>query len=637
MQAKSTFAWTPAVQRVADKRVTFMRHPRANLMTAARPEEFHFDKSVVADHAQHTPSATADRLGFAAGVHRDLRAALVATRERECERPRKDTVGETSFDEREIRFANVAAAAAECIAETRAFGIVFRNEQTPACFKVEPMDEARFVEFREFRPRGTQPRLDARRIAPPLRDRVNTRGLCENEPRALLTKDGNVRVSHLRFHLQRRTLPDMRLDRHLIHAVALLVALLVALPLGAALPTASSACAEVPNQPMWSLRQSAFELEVTVLSVEEKAGPGPHDTSVWHRVRVDHVVRSDGLKPGDETAVVSKVHELPAGTVGSRGQRGPFRGLNGLPVKGDRARLFANGTTKILQPAFPNGWQTTDHWVSFIAADDEYKSEVTMPFLASLVEQAGIARATLHFAADPEDPTKRDISSKTAISDAAAIGAGGEVVYMRFNRLCDRDREAMLEPLEHGMPLVAFRTATHAFAYPEDSPHTALNAGFGKRFLGTPWRFHHGHSSKTRVLPPTDEAAKHPILAGVRIPAEGIVVPSWLYHVEPLPADCRVLLWGEAIESERKDAPQKQPVLWVREQPPPQEVRGGSSPPRLQRIAVTTLGHPGDFGNPEFRLVAVQMIAWANERMHVLDDAKRQAIREAAFAAPPTR
>jgi hypothetical protein len=428
----------------------------------------------------------------------------------------------------------------------------------------------------------------------------------------------------------------MRLDRHLILPVELLVALLVALLLGAALPTASSARAEVPNQPMWSLRQSAFEVEVTVLSVEEKAGPGPQQTSVWHRVRVDHVVRSDGLKPGDETAVVSKVSELPAGTVGSRGQRGPFRGLNGLPVKGDRARLFANGTTEILQPAFPNGWQTTDHWVSFIAADDEYKSEVTMPFLATLVEQSGIARATLHFAADPDAPTKRDVSSKTAISDAAMIGRGGEVVYMRFNRLCDRDRTAMLEPLDRGMPLVAFRTATHAFAYPDDSPHAALNAGFGERFLGTPWRFHHGHSSKTRVLPPTDEAAKHPILAGVRIPAEGIVVPSWLYHVEPLPADCRVLLWGEAIDSERKDAPQKQPVLWVREQPP-QELRSGSSPPRLQRIAVTTLGHPGDFESPEVRLVAAQMIAWANERMHVLDDAKRQAIRDAAFTAPPTR
>ncbi|MFM1868210.1 MAG: hypothetical protein RL591_1618 [Planctomycetota bacterium] len=429
---------------------------------------------------------------------------------------------------------------------------------------------------------------------------------------------------------------DMRLDRHLILPVEFLVALLVALFWGAALATASSARAEVPNQPMWSLRQSAFELEVTVLSVEEKAGPGPQDTSVWHRVRVDHVVRSDGLKPGDETAVVSKVHELPANTVGSRGQRGPFRGLNGLPVKGDRARLFANGSAKILQPAFPNGWQPIEPQIAFVAADDEYRSEVTLPFLAAIVQKPLGVKASIHLAS--EDGTTPKVEAKTNLTDARAIGRADLIVaYMRFEQLEQAARMNFLDPLEHGIPLVAFRTTTHAFGYPAGSPDEPLNAGFGERFLGTPWRFHHGHSSKTRVLPPTDEAAKHPILAGVGIPAEGIVVPSWLYHVEPLPADCRVLLWGEAIDSERKDAPQKQPILWVREQPPPQEVRGGSSPPRLQRIAVTTLGHPGDFERPEVRLVAVQMIAWANERMHVLDDAKRKAIRDAAFTAPATR
>jgi hypothetical protein len=97
-----------------------------------------------------------------------------------------------------------------------------------------------------------------------------------------------------------------------------------------------------------------------------------------------------------------------------------------------------------------------------------------------------------------------------------------------------------------------------------------------------------------------------------------------------------VLLWGEAVDSERNDAPRKQPILWVRERPP-QAFTGSSAIPRLQRVAVTTLGHPGDFANPEIRVIAAQMIAWANERMHVLDDAKRAAIRAASFDAPPTR
>jgi hypothetical protein len=415
----------------------------------------------------------------------------------------------------------------------------------------------------------------------------------------------------------------------------------IAVAVLAALASASALRAEVPDRPMWMLRQAAFEVEVTVLSVEEKPGPGPQTTSVWHRVRIDHVVRGEGLAVSAEAAVVSEVRELLPLTTGSRGMRGPFRGTNGLPKKGDRARLFAGGTAEILKPVFPNGWQLPDHWVSYIAADDEYRSEVSMPFVASLVEKAGVARATLHFAADPADPRTRDIASKDAISDADALGAGGEVVYMRFNRLCDRDRKAMLEPLEHGMPLVAFRTATHAFAYPADSPHAALNDGFGTKYLGAPWRFHHGHSSRTRVLPPDAEAARHPALAGVAIPAEGIVVPSWLYHVEPLPADCRVLLWGEAVGSERKDAPTKQPILWVRElavaSPYPRDPAKPAPAPRPQRIAVTTLGHPGDFANPEIRLIAVQMVAWANERTHALDDADRAAIRAAAFEPPPTR
>ncbi|MGA1224246.1 MAG: hypothetical protein ACO31E_06745 [Phycisphaerales bacterium] len=420
-------------------------------------------------------------------------------------------------------------------------------------------------------------------------------------------------------------MPNRRMPLRLLAAFATVCASLVA----------PSTTAEVPDMPMWELRQSRFELEVTVLSIEEKPGPGPLETSVWHRVRIEHIAYGEGLAKGDETTVVSKVHELAPGTVGSRGARGPFRGPNGLPKAGDRARLFANGTATTLAPAFPNGWQTPDHWVSFIAADDEYRSEITMPFLASLVEKTGVARTTLHLAADPEDPTKRDVASKTAISDTAALGTGGEVVFMRFNALREKDRRAMLDPLEHGVPLVAFRTATHAFAYPDDSPHAALNAGFGERFLGTPWRFHHGHSSRTRVLPPDDEAARHPVLAGVHIPAEGIVVPSWLYHVEPLPADCRVLLWGETVESERRDAPQRQPLVWVRERPP-QVFERSSVVPRLQRIAVTTLGHPGDFTQPEVRLIAVQMVAWANERSHIIDDTDRATIREAEFTAPET-
>ena len=64
-------------------------------------------------------------------------------------------------------------------------------------------------------------------------------------------------------------------------------------------------------------------------------------------------------------------------------------------------------------------------------------------------------------------------------------------------------------------------------------------------------------SFHARVLAPDAEAAKHAILAGVVIPTEGLVLPSSLIEIEPLTPDCRMLLWGEAMDGERKVAVKK--------------------------------------------------------------------------------
>ena len=398
------------------------------------------------------------------------------------------------------------------------------------------------------------------------------------------------------------------------------------------------ATAEVPNRPATMLHQEPVQLEVTVLSIEEKPGPGPGDTSVWHRVRIERVMSGEGLAPGEEIAVVSKTYRVPPGAGGSRGMRGEFRGPNGLPVKGDRARLFGRGPREAFQPAFPNGWQLAAPLVWFVAADDEYRSEITLPFLAGIAGRTGLARTGVSVASDPTKPETHDPNAKTGLTNAdRSRWVEATVAYLRFERLDDRFLAAFLAPVEGGLPLVAFRTTTHAFAYPDGSPYTKWNAGFGERFLGTPWRFHHGHASRTRILPPEGDAARHPIVAGLEIPKDGLVVPSWLYHVEPLPADCRVLLWGEAVDSAAKDAPQRQPIVWVRELP--REARDKPAEPARplppQRIAVTTLGHPGDFASPEVRLLSLRMIAWATGRE--LDAKATAEARAATFDPPPTR
>lgn len=399
------------------------------------------------------------------------------------------------------------------------------------------------------------------------------------------------------------------------------------------LQTIAPAAAERAPLPAWALAESPYQLEVTVLSVEEKKQDA-RITNVWHRVRVERVVVGDGLAPGDETAVVSQIIHNRPGTTGSSGDRGSFKGRNGLPVKGDRARIFADGTAKTLQTRSPNGWQSAKRTISFIAADDEYRSEITMPFLAGLVEKAGIASTQVHFAADDDGRGGRgqapDVTQRTGLTDGRLLrSADATVLFMRFRELSRNTIVGFEDATTHGLPLVGFRTSTHAFRYPDGPEATRWNDEFPVETFGTGWKFHHGHTSKTRILPPEPGAAAHAVLAGVTIPSEGLVVPSWLYDVEPLPPDCRVLLWGEAVESESPDAPQRQPLLWVRELP-----REDGLPP--QRIAFTTLGHPGDFAEPLVRVLAVQMIAWAMGEEARMDDAARVTMRDAEFDPPPT-
>jgi hypothetical protein len=391
-----------------------------------------------------------------------------------------------------------------------------------------------------------------------------------------------------------------------------------------------AALAERADTPMWRLAESPFQLEVTVLSLEEKRQTD-HITNVWHRVRIERVVAGSDLKVGDETAVVSQRLETH-GVPGSSGDRGPFKGPSGLPAKCDRARLFAEGSAKLLKTVSPNGWQLPDRGIAFVAADDANRSDVTMPFIAKLVQDAKIGRAIVFSPSgddvqDPPGATSR-LVTRASLSDSWRMtSADASILSMRRFKLGHQEF-SFASATKHGLPIVGFRDSIDAFCIPGESRQaTWWNDRFPIEIWGARWKGHFSQKSKTRILPPDAEAATHPVLAGVSIPTGGIVAPSWLYEVDPLPSDCLVLLWGEAIDGERPDSPNRQPILWVREKP-----RKQGLPP--QRIAFTTLGHPSDFVQPEVRLLAVQMIAWAVGEEARMDDAARRKIRDAEYLPP---
>jgi uncharacterized protein len=229
--------------------------------------------------------------------------------------------------------------------------------------------------------------------------------------------------------------------------------------------------------------------------------------------------------------------------------------------------------------------------VVFVTGDDEYRSEITMPMIAAILEKRHGLRTSVARAV-PRPQTKDNIEGLEALQTADLM-----VMYTRFRALPDDQLRRILAFTGSGKPLVGFRTTTHAFLYPEGSPHRELNDGFGRDVFGQKWITHHGHRSTTRVTV-HDPNSGHAILRGVT-PFHS---RSWLYHVAPLHGDNTVLLQGTSQGSDKvgreQEFPPTQPVAWTR------TYKGA-------RVFFTTLGHPEDFTHQSMRRLTINAVLWA--------------------------
>lgn len=251
--------------------------------------------------------------------------------------------------------------------------------------------------------------------------------------------------------------------------------------------------------------------------------------------------------------------------------------------------------------------------VVFVTGDEEYRSEESMPMLARILEEHHGMTTTVLYAVGADgyvDPTVTDNIPGLAALDSAAL----MVLFTRFRALPDSQLAHIVRYAESGRPMVGFRTATHAFRYPEESPHAArMNDEWPRRVFGQRWIVHHGHfddgEARLTSVRPLSWRTAHPVLRGV----EPFEAYSWLYHVdgggEALEGDSRPLLVGEALRSTHAESgeleryPLTNPVAWTR------TYTGESGAPA--RVFFTTLGHPFDFQEPSMRRLAVNGILWA--------------------------
>jgi type 1 glutamine amidotransferase len=226
--------------------------------------------------------------------------------------------------------------------------------------------------------------------------------------------------------------------------------------------------------------------------------------------------------------------------------------------------------------------------IVFMIGEDEYKTWETLPeFAAKDLKLIGYRSTIIH--ADAKD--------KNHWPGLAAALKDADLLFLSVRRRTPHQEEldAVRAFLDAGKPLVGIRTASHAFALrPKDKltdPKLAAWQRFDPEVLGGNYTNHHGNGPKTTVkVAPTGTG--HTVLTALN--ASAIVSVGSLYKVSPLETNTTPLLIGTI-----PDQP-SEPVAWTH-----------TYGPNKAKIFYTSLGHPDDFQNPEFRRLLCNAIGWA--------------------------
>jgi nicotinamidase-related amidase/type 1 glutamine amidotransferase len=225
--------------------------------------------------------------------------------------------------------------------------------------------------------------------------------------------------------------------------------------------------------------------------------------------------------------------------------------------------------------------------VAFLVAEDEYKTEQSLPRFAA--EELGKSYRTSFIFSREEN--LHDLPGLEALDSADLL-----FVSVR-RRVPPKDQLARIRRfVAAGKPVVAIRTASHAFSLRGETPppdgHEAWTT-FDAEVLGGNYTGHHGAGPEVAIRPAAGAGA-HALLAGVDL--EHLAGFGSLYKVSPLAATTSILLEG-SIPGQPAE-----PVAWTNTN-------------RYQgRVFYTSLGHVDDFKQPAFRALLVNAVRWALER-----------------------
>ena len=253
--------------------------------------------------------------------------------------------------------------------------------------------------------------------------------------------------------------------------------------------------------------------------------------------------------------------------------------------------------------------------IVLLSGDEEYRSEQALPMLARILAVRHGFKCTVLFPINPADGTIDPVTLTNIPGLSALDSADLCIMSLRFRELPDEQMKHFVDYLNAGKPIIALRTSTHAFAYDHDhqSPYAKYDwrskewpGGFGQQVLGETWVDHHGAHGKESTAGVINRTFKdHPILRGVT----DLWAPTDVYSVTHLPADAKILVWGEVLSGMN---PTDQPVQGPKNNPlmPLVWLRNYQGEHGVSKIVTTTMGAAVDLRNESLRRLIVNAAYW---------------------------
>jgi len=255
--------------------------------------------------------------------------------------------------------------------------------------------------------------------------------------------------------------------------------------------------------------------------------------------------------------------------------------------------------------------------IVFLTGDEEYRGEEGLPMLAKILSQRHGFKCTVLFALDPDgtiNPT-----NNTSVGGIEALDtANGIMMALRFRQWPDAAMKHFADAVARGVPIVALRTSTHAFRFPENSAsrYKRFN-NFGREVLGENWVSHWGANRRGATRGVIEPGAENdPVLRGV----SDVFADSGVYETHPVPGS-KILMRGYVLKgmnpSDEPDTYRKKrqsdnaeqgindpamPVAWTRTNTP------AAGPPN--RVFCTTMGAASDLTNEGLRRMVVNAVLW---------------------------